>query len=532
MLDVVNHPHASTLFTGLRQMSLLPPAFGGESEIAVFVAPYPGIQMAFAVESVPKRQSDPATRHIKFLVSAPDGQLARLTSKQYSVASDDLDSMWRYVRFGLNHARNQPLPTVRDWSLALPHDCLKSLADIRTWIRDETVLEGLSVSGQEPRLDTADAAEFRTATNLDASLRARLFANWMDEFLQLAIDKVTYELATARRYLGISKIRWLMAEAQFQGRESIRNMASAIRTETLAILDLCTQAAGRPLLDAILRGDSLPALKMHAFGIDRGMHRRSVVGPSVRNHTEISAPADFRERAFITLPNLPISGRSYLASVTYLKHVPDCLWPGSQDKWCELLHFVGQLSKLGIDDRVSQHLVHWLLDGELSQPVPFLDQFLVFCQAVCDAAERITGKPLDLSDAGAEVLLLLAEKGLECGPEVLASPDCGCMLPIVSKVCAIPLSDLTQPLFEFPSIPEEFDCGNFVLRTLNLRACMAHGVAVSQCIQRADMAIHYASRGYALYAVNHSSGSPLGTIALALDGGDAHVDSVGVFQGL
>lgn len=512
------------------QFPLLAPVFASDAPLSVFQNPYPGIGMALAMVAPEyERRSSPRSRRVRLLAVSQDGRfMARLSAKLYSEV-EDLEYFWRHCASILAYASKQPLPVPNHWALEAPMDSLESLTSIKSWkfVHDTNPGQTLSAMlGRSLGLETIVDHGDPTVRDRDIQERlSRQFSEVVRTFLANALDPGMLSLLVARPRLSFSTLHRLMSLAMLKDDNGRRYMEFAIKTESLAVIDLAAREDGKAVCEAIFGGHSLPQLLKQDFDMDPGIHRRTLLHGIAPTQSGKSNPV---------LANLPMSSDSFLASLPVLKLLPYERWPRTHERWCDFFGVASELHILDIEDGLKQSLLFWLMNEKVveSSSSYYLYMLLDYAKALCDAAKNLAGIALELKEAIAISVNFMENHRYHCPEELLDSEDIGPTVVLVSQISRIDINILSKSLFEkTPSIPNDFDCAHFVITPLhNINMCMEHGVAASQCFRAPETAVYYGAVACALYGVSYLSGAPLGSIGCAYDGSDLNAPEVGVFE--
>lgn len=511
------------------QLPLLAPAITPGAMLSVS-HPYPGIGMALVmVAPEHEKGTSPDMRRVRLLAVSPDGHfMAKISAKFYSVSAEDLDHFWKHSASLLACARKQSLPVPKHWCLDIPFDSLQSLININSWEFSCNSNSELAITSLFRRsLGMETSVDNRDQTVGDRHIQEQLSRRFSDcilTFLQRSLDPSLFSLLMARPQLGFSTLHKLMTFAKANRRNAWRYMQNAIRTESLSILDLVARDEGRAVREAIFAGKSLPKLLKEDYGIDGGVHRRTLVRPPVLNQFGAENSV---------LANLPLSSSSFFASLPLLKMLPFERWPTSRTRWQDFFNLASELHNLEIDLEFKKSLLCWVMNNKMKHPSYALFRFLAYCETLCSVAKNLAGINLDQRDARAFVVGFMESNGYQCPDEVLNTEAVGATVTLVASISGIDINTLCGELFALtPPLPDDFDCmRHYVITPLSsLFVCMEHGLATSQCLKTPETAIKYAAR-CALYGVRFwTSGVPLGTIACEYDTSDASAPKVVVSE--
>lgn len=511
------------------QYPLLVPVFNPEVPLSAFLNPYPGIGMALSmVAPHDERRSGPSSRHVRVLAVSPDGHfMGRLCAKFYSVSCQDMEYFWKSCAYQLECASKQPMPVPNHWALETPMDCLESLTDLKSWKFDRHSNAGQAINSMLSRsLAGRGSIDQGDSTVRDREIQDRLssqFSEVVHTFLGNALYPGMFSLLVARPKCSYSTLHRLMSLAMLESNSGRGYLEVAIRTESLAILDLATREDGKAVLRAIFEGRSLPKLLKQEFDMDAGIHRRTLQRLTAPNQPCTTNPV---------LANLPMSANTLLASLPVLKLIPYERWPRTHECWCDVFGLASELHNLDIDDGLKQRLLFRLLDRKIEEPSHSLFLILEYCKTLCVAAKNLAGMNLELQRASSIVIDLVERSDYHDLEELLDIDEIGPTVVLVSTISGVDVNTLTRELFSLaPSVPEDFECAPYVIEPLrNINACMEHGISASMCIRAPEHAIHYGAGACALYKVSHWSGAPLGTIACAFDNSDPSAAEVGVWE--
>ena len=264
---------------------------------------------------------------------------------------------WQRVHAKLEHIRARFFSRADDWSLRSPLNCFATWSNTTVW------LDGLRGDPIHPRA-RAQAKErigsdrFNTQEMVDAEAQAQC---QLEQQLVLGVRHVLSALVSEisgllleRPLLPMGIIeRMRMLAAQDTHRDAWRFALQALRTESIALLDLAVAVpscnAGAMILGAIFSGSSLP-LALQSLGISKGVHRRAV--------RRVDAGSD-HSHGGNGLSEIPLSGGNFLAVLGLANHLPYERWPRQRAEWVEFIAAAVLFHDISIWQPVLVRLLLW-----------------------------------------------------------------------------------------------------------------------------------------------------------------------------
>jgi hypothetical protein len=301
----------------------------------------------------------------------------------------------------------------------------------------------------------------------------------------------------------------------------------ALRTESIALLDLAGSAAGNhagaAVFQAIVSGESLPKA-LASIGIARAGHRRTI--------RKISEDP-FKNTVTNGLSDIPLSGKNWLWVMSIASHLDFELWPRNEAHWYELFFVAMTVEGMQLTDAFLSQLLRWCAAREFADSSFRLALLLQQAQAIATGSKNLAHVEMSSESALSLALNLAPIDTRRADPlrQIGRRLDCdevGKTVRTIARFTGISAEQLTVSAFAIhpgPAAGIQCNDGIVVQPLRSLREVIEHGKAMETCLADEDRAIQFASKGIAMYAIRLDSGKPIGTAALGFerDRGAEHV---------
>ena len=510
-----------------RQMDLFPrPMHWLEDAFCVVDQPCAALACAFLVPQFNACNGAELGSEVLCLAVTADRQFAARVSLEITLP-DLIDSnrIWHRLAGAVESTRQRYEGLTNEWLTQIPHDCYANWTNVLSWF-PYSAADTLHPVAKEFAMQSVVDDSFSAQQLMDTEAQ---FQSDLEERIATGTAKVisTMEpeiasLLALRPSMPMRTIDQLRRRSRSSGRnDSMRFIMQALRTESIALLDLAASASGQPagarIFETIVSGESLPKA-LTCLGIARAAHRRTI-----RAFSEDPS----KEAVKKGLSDIPLSGKNWLWVMSVASRLQFDLWPHKEAHWYEFFFVAMTLEGMQLTDTFLNQLLQWCAARDFADSSFRLALLLQKAQAIATATKNLAHLELSSECVLSHALNLTPIDPRRGDPlrQIGNRVDCdevGKTVRTISRFSGISTELLTMRVFKIhpgPTAGIRCSSGLAVQPLRSLHEVIEQGRKMGTCLADEERAIQYAANGIAMYAIRSDNGNPLGTVALGFERG-------------